>query len=102
MASTTKRKYHRRTEEERIAELEERIQELKVKMETKKRQDSPLLKQIPVLKKRLRGFAELATKCNRLDVCNTTIAFIAGLDRILNPDQATLKDWNTAAEEDED
>lgn len=104
MASTTneKRKYRRRTEEERIKELESRIEELKSRMDARKREVSPLQKQIPRLQKRLRDFAALAAECGRTDVYNTTIAFLAGLDRVLNPDQETLRHWNTEAVEDED
>lgn len=101
VTSNSKRKYRRRTEEERIEELEERIEELKAKVASKHRKDSPLLKQVPALQKRLRRFAELAVHCNRQDVYNTTVAFLAGLDRVVNEDQADLKHWNTVAEEDE-
>lgn len=101
MAPTTKRKYNRRSEEERIAELEGRINEIKTRLESKKRKDSPLLKQAPKLQKRLRDFAALAMKCNRTDVYNTVVAFVAGLDRVVNPDQEDLRDWNTEVEEDE-
>lgn len=92
---STKRKYRRRSEEERIAELEARIEELKAKVESKKRKDSPLIKQIPRLQTRLRKFAQLALECDRPDVANTTTAFVAGLDRIANADQATLENWSS-------
>jgi hypothetical protein len=100
MTPTTKRTYRRRSEEERIAELEQRIDQLKKKLESKERQDSPLLKQIPKLQTRLRKFAQLAMECGRPDVSNTTVAFVAGLDRILNPDQETLKRWTAGELED--
>ncbi len=102
MAPTTKRTYRRRSEQERIAELEGRINEIKTRLESRKRKDSPLQKEVPKLQKRLREFAARASECGRVDVYNTTVAFLAGLDRILNPDQEVLVDWNTVAEEDED
>jgi hypothetical protein len=101
MAPTTKRTYRRRSEAERIVELEQRIKDIKTKLEAKGRQDSPVLKQIPKLQTRLRKFAQLSMECGRPDVSNTTIAFVAGLDRILNPDQQALRDWNAAAEREE-
>ena len=99
MAPITKRKYHRRSEAERIAELEQRITDIKKKLEAKERQDSPVLKQIPRLQTHLRKFAQLSMECGRPDVSNTTIAFVAGLDRILEPDQSSLKGWSSAGDD---
>ena len=102
MTSTTKRTYRRRSEEERIADLEKRIEELKHKVESRKRPDLALLREIPKIQKRLHKFAEKASEVGRLDVYNTTVAFLAGLDRLQNPDQESLKNWNTEALEDEE
>ena len=101
MAPITKRKYRRRSEEERIEELEQRILDIKNKLEARERQDAPALKQIPKIQARLRKFAQLSMECGRPDVSNTTIAFVAGLDRILNPDQASLKSWNSANDDEQ-
>ena len=68
-------------------------------LEEKDRQDSPVLKQIPKLQNRLRKFAQLCVECGRPDVSNTTIAFVAGLDRILNPDQESLADWDVGEDD---
>ncbi len=100
--TSDKRKYARRSEEERINELEERINQLKNRIESKKRKDSPVLSEIPRLQKKLRKFAQLAMDHGRHDVANSTTAFVAGLDRIANPDQETLVDWVPSDDEDDD
>ena len=95
MTESTKRKYTRRTEEDRIRELEQRIQKMKTKIEERSRKDSPLMKEIPKLQVRLRKFADLALECGRADVSNSTVAFAAGIGRSLTPDQGELRGWNT-------
>jgi len=101
MSETTKRKYTRRTEEDRIRELEARIEKMKAKIEERARKDSPLMKELPKLQTRLRKFADLAMKCGRADVSNSTVAFAAGLGRSLAPDEGELRSWKTEAVEDE-
>ena len=76
-----KRKYTRRTDEERIAELESRIHQIKERLEAKKRRDSPVLKEIPKVQRTLRKFAQLAVDHGREDLSNSTMAFSAGLER---------------------
>ncbi len=84
MAKTQKRQYHRRTDEERIGDLEEKINEIKRRMEIKERQDLPVLREIPKVQRQLRKFAQLAVDHGREDLSNTTMAFVAGLDRVLD------------------
>ena len=83
MSITTKRNYRRRTDEERIAELESKLQDLQKKVEAKTRADLPVLKEIPKLQRRLRAFAQMAVNYGRADLGNSTMAFSAGLDRNL-------------------
>ena len=86
MDSTTqtgRRKYTRRSDEERIRDLEARIEDLKVKRAAKSKQADPVLKEIPKIQRRLRKFAQLAMDHNRPDIANSTTAFNAGLERIL-------------------
>ncbi len=80
--SSNGRPYRRRSDDERIEELQSRIAELQAKVQAKKRKDSPVLKEIPKLQKRLRRFAQLALDNGRHDISNTTMAFVAGLERI--------------------
>jgi molecular chaperone GrpE (heat shock protein) len=79
--SRATRNYRRRSEDERIEELESRIKELQAKIEAKKRKDEPLLRDIPKLQKRLRKFAQLALDHGRHDIANATIAFDTSLTR---------------------
>jgi len=80
---STKRKYHRRSDEERIADLEQRITELKAKQALRDKKEDPVLREIPKVQKHLRKFAQLAMDNNRPDISNSTWAFSTGLDRIL-------------------
>ena len=82
-AGTKKRKYTRRTAEERIADLERRIVELKARQAAKEKKESPVLKEIPKIARRLRKFAQLAMDHQRPDIANSTTAFTAMLDRVL-------------------
>lgn len=77
----TKRKYTRRTEQERISELEDKIRSIRERMEHKKRKDSEVLKELPKLKRALNKFAQLAVDNDRHDLSNSCVAFLAGLDR---------------------
>ena len=96
----TRRAYNRRSDEERIAELEARIQEIKHRQELKKRKDDPVLKDIPKLQRRLRKFAQLAVEHDRLDISNSVTAWVSSLDRILREDK--LKASSHQALEDEE
>jgi hypothetical protein len=80
---TGKRSYQRRSDEERIAALQARISQLQDKVETKQRPDQPVVREAPKLQKKLRDFAQLAQENGRSDIANSTIAFIAGLDRMV-------------------
>ena len=81
---STKRKYNRRTDEERIADLEKRIAELKAKQALRDRKDNPVLREIPKVQRHLRKFAQLAMDHNRPDISNSTWAFTTALERILS------------------
>lgn len=81
--SKPKRTYTRRTDEERIADLQSRIEELKARQARKQKQDDPVLREIPKVQRRLRKFAQLAMDNNRPDIANSTTAFSAGLERTL-------------------
>lgn len=78
-----KRNYRRRSEQERIDDLEKRIADLKAKKAVRDRRDDPLVREIPKMQKRLRTFAQLAMNHRRPDIANSTTAFSASLERIL-------------------
>lgn len=77
----TKRQYTRRTEQERIHELEAKIRQIRERLEHKKRKDSAVLKELPKVKRALNKFAQLAAEHERPDISNSCVAFLAGLDR---------------------
>ena len=85
-----KRKYNRRSEQERIRALQEKLQAIKHKLEekNKKHEPSPVLKQIPRLQKKLKQFAAFAQANGRADIATSVLAFSAGLDRIYHADVA--------------
>lgn len=76
-----KRTYTRRTEAERIAELQKKIEELESKMESEQRPDGEVLKQIPKVKRSLGKFAQLCIDNRRPDLSNSALAFLATLER---------------------
>ena len=86
MSTTTKRNYNRRSDEQRIADLQARIESLQKKLETKQRPDQAVLREIPKVQRRLRRFAQMAVQNGREDLANSTMAFIAGLDRMAGGD----------------
>ena len=82
-SSTETRKYTRRSDDQKIADLERRISDLKAKQLAKEKKDNPVLKEIPKIQRRLRKFVQFAMDNNRPDIANSTMAFNAGLERIL-------------------
>jgi len=77
----SKRKYNRRSDEQRIAELESKISLIKERVEAKKRRDSAVLREVPKLQRTLKRFAELALEHGREDIANSATAFSSGLER---------------------
>ncbi len=76
-----KRRYQRRSPEERIADLQSRIEGLRAKVEAKQRKDLPVIAEIPKVKRRLLKFSQLALDNGREDISNSTRMFLAGLER---------------------
>jgi hypothetical protein len=89
--SRSKPAQERRSDEARIAELQQRIQELQVKAQAKLQKaiapDHAVLKSIPKLARHLRKFADLAMSNGRQDIATSTWAFMAGLERNLGQDE---------------
>lgn len=52
-----KRKYNRRTDEQLIQDLQDKIQRVQNRLESKKRKDSPVLKRVRNVETSLRRFA---------------------------------------------
>lgn len=88
-----KRKYTRRTDQELIEELQDKIQKVQQRLESRQRKDSAVLKELPKVQRSLRRFAQLAVDHGREDLSNSTMAFLAGLERAAEtvPDHVTSR-----------
>jgi hypothetical protein len=84
MVTTAKRSYTRRSEDQRIADLESKIQKIKERLLMKQRKDSPVLREVSRVQRVLRKFAQTAQDHGRADLAMSTQAFVAGLDRLAN------------------
>jgi len=82
-----KRKYNRRSDEQRIAELEARIKKIREREKAKEQRESPLLKEALRLQRQLRKFAQNAMDQSRPDIANSTTAFVSALERMTLPDK---------------
>ncbi len=82
MTMAEKRNYRRRSDADRIAEMEAKISELREKSQTRDRADQAVVDELPKVQKRLRDFAQLAMSRGRHDIANSTMAFMAGLERM--------------------
>jgi len=76
-----KRTYNRRTDTEIIDELQDRIRKIESRVEARQRKDSPVLKEIPKLRRNLAKFAQTCTDHQRGDLSNTVLAFLATIER---------------------
>lgn len=97
----TKRTYTRRTEDDRIRELEAKLEEVKARLEEKKRMDTPLLREWMKARKVLRAFQQVAVDSNRSDLALSAEAFAAGLERSIhtNPDEPPRRRSKPAKDE---
>lgn len=77
------RSYNRRSDDQRIAELQIKIEDLRKKLEHRQRPDQAVVREIPKIQKKLRRFAQVSADNGRDDIANSTVAFIAGLDRMI-------------------
>ena len=97
-----KRSYTRRSDEERIVELERKLEGMKHRVSQKRRADSPVLRDIPRVQRRLQRFVQLAMDHDREDLANSTMAFMAGLDRVLRDTAPSRRRGRRASTEDEE
>jgi hypothetical protein len=84
-----KRTYQRRSEDDRIKDLEQKVADLRARMERKQRKDGPVLKEFKKVQKLLQKFAGTAHQHARADIGNMVDAFSAGLERQIDlvPDE---------------
>lgn len=76
----SKRSYNRRTDDQLIAELESRIKKIEGRIESKQREDAPVVKAIPKIKRNLGKFSQLCLDHGRGDIANSILAFMATLE----------------------
>lgn len=76
-----KRQYTRRSDEERIAELQAKLEQVKTRVAERQRRDSPIQREVKKVQRALRKFAQFAVENERTDLANSTTAFLAGLER---------------------
>ena len=113
--NSVKRSYNRRSEAERIADLEAEIarQEAKIQDRERKQREarelSPVAKAIPKVRKHLENLAAVATENDRQDVANSVHLFLMGLQRVYEeelstkrPEELELEEVREFPEEDED
>jgi hypothetical protein len=98
MVTNAKRSYNRRSEDQRIADLESKIHRIKERMEMKQRKDSPVLREVTRVQRLLRKFAQTAQDHGRADLAMSTQAFAAGLDRLANTPEEPARRRSRPAE----
>ena len=76
-----KRSYNRRSDNELIVELQEKIRRVEARIAARDRADAPMLKELSKVTRSLKKFAQIATDHGRNDVSNMTVAFLSGLER---------------------
>lgn len=81
------RTHQRRSAEERVAEIERKIEELRAREAARTRKDDPILREIRRLQKSLTRFVQIAHDHQRPDIANSAMGFRAMLERILADEQ---------------
>lgn len=74
----------RKSEEERLEELQKQLEELKARVEEKSRRDLPVVRDYAKVEKVLRTFMQTAMDHGREDVAISVQAFLAGTTRMLD------------------
>lgn len=78
-----RRSYSRRSADQRVADLNQKIAELKAKQAAREKKDDPVTREIQKLLKRLKAFIQASHDLNRPDVANSAMGFKSMLERIL-------------------
>ncbi len=76
-----KRSYKRRTSAEIVEDLQTQIQALEIRIESKKRKDMPVFKELNKVKRTLGKFSQTCVDHGRNDLSNSVLAFLSTLDR---------------------
>lgn len=84
-----RRSYQRRSSEERVAQLESKIAELKAKRTAREKKSDPILREIHKLQKHLKRFIQLAHDNSRPDIANSAMGFRSMLERTVVAEQGS-------------
>jgi len=76
----TKREYNRRSDEDLLGDLENKLSALKKKVREKNRPDAPALKEMKNVKKALTKFSQICVNNGRTDLANSVLAFLHNLE----------------------
>jgi molecular chaperone GrpE (heat shock protein) len=93
------RPYHRRSPDQRVADLEKKIAELKAKQSARDKKDDPVLREIQKLQKHLKRFIQMAHDHKRPDVANSAMGFKSMLERLVAAERGRLVDATNATDE---
>jgi len=83
------RTHQRRSSDERVADLEKKIADLKARQAAQSKKNDPLVREIRKLLKQLKRFIQLAYDSSRPDIANSALGFRAILDRALTDEVGT-------------
>jgi hypothetical protein len=104
--SVSKRAYRRRSDDERLAQLQRKLEQAQqrlklreVRKELAKHVPNPATLKLPAIIKKLLEFAAYARINGRLDYYNSTIAFVAMMDRLYHEDMHDPNAEEATAEE---
>lgn len=100
--SNMRRSYRRRTADQRVADLEQKIAELRAKQAAREKKDDPVLREIQKLQKRLKRFIQLAHDHKRPDVANSAMGFKSMLERMVATELGGFPGNNSAADDDDE
>lgn len=90
-----------RSADQRIADLDQKIAELRSKQALRERKGDPVLREIQKLQKRLKSFIQLAHDHKRPDVANSAMGFKSMLERILVSEMGAPARADAGARDDE-
>jgi len=96
-----RRSYNRRSADQRVADLEKKIAELKAKQAAREKKDDPVLREARKLLARLKRFVQFAHDQKRPDIANSAMGFRSVLERILVAELGTSANNERAADADE-
>lgn len=97
-----RRSYQRRSAEQRVADIQKKITELKAKQVAREKKDDPVLRELQKLMKRLKRFVQHAHDHKRPDIANSVMGFKSMLERILASEMNASPGTRSGKDEDDD